>query len=105
MNKYIAEFTGTLILVLVGLGTAIFDGGSVGHLGISLAFGFTLLAMIYTVGPISGCHINPAVTLGALLAGRMEAKDAVPYFIAQVLGGICGFGFIALILEGVANIQ
>lgn len=105
MNKYIAEFVGTLVLVLVGLGTAIFDGGSVGHLGISLAFGLTLVAMIYTIGPISGCHINPAVTVGAVIAGRMHSKDVAPYIIAQILGAICGFGFIALILQGVTNIQ
>jgi aquaporin Z len=105
MNRYIAEFIGTLVLVLIGLGTAVFDGGSVGHLGISLAFGFALLAMIYAIGPISGCHINPAVTVGAWLAGRMKAGDVVPYFIAQILGAICGFGFIALILNGVSSIQ
>jgi aquaporin Z len=105
MNRYIAEFIGTLVLVLIGLGTAVFDGESVGHLGISLAFGFALLAMIYAIGPISGCHINPAVTVGAWLAGRMKAGDVVPYFIAQILGAICGFGFIALILNGVSSIQ
>lgn len=105
MNRYVAEFIGTLVLVLIGLGTAVFDGGSVGHLGISLAFGFALLAMIYAIGPISGCHINPAVTVGAWLAGRMKPADVVPYFIAQILGAICGFGFIALILNGVSSIQ
>lgn len=105
MNKYIAEFIGTLVLVMVGLGTAIFDGGNVGHLGISLAFGLTLLAMIYAIGPVSGCHINPAVTVGAWLAGRMKGGDVVPYFIAQILGGISGFGFLALILTGVNDIQ
>ena len=105
MNKYIAEFVGTLVLVLIGLGTAVFDGGNVGHLGISLAFGFALLAMVYTIGPVSGCHINPAVTVGAWLAGRMKASDVVPYFVAQILGAICGFGFLALILDGATNIQ
>jgi len=108
MSKYLAEFVGTLVLVLIGLGTAIFDGGGnggVGHLGISLAFGLTLLAMIYTIGPISGCHINPAVTIGALVAGRMKAGDAVPYWIAQILGGICGFGFLAWMIDSVSGIQ
>ena len=100
MNKYIAEFFGTLVLVFVGLGTAIFSGKDVGHLGISLAFGFTLLAMVYTIGPISGCHINPAVTAGCALAGRMKGSDVIPYWIAQILGGICGFGFLALIMHG-----
>jgi aquaporin Z len=100
MNKYLAEFIGTLLLVFVGLGSAIFDGKSVGALGISLAFGLTLLALAYAIGPISGCHINPAVTLGAAIAGRMKGSDVVPYWIAQVLGGISGFGFLALIMIG-----
>ena len=100
MNKYIAEFVGTLLLVFIGLGSAIFDGKSIGALGISLAFGFTLTALCYAIGPISGCHINPAVTFGALLAGRMKGSDAVPYWIAQVLGGISGFGFLAWIMLG-----
>jgi aquaporin Z len=103
MNKYIAEFIGTLLLVFAGLGTAIFDGKSVGALGISLAFGFTLLALVYAIGPISGCHVNPAVTLGAALAGRMKNSDVVPYWIAQVLGGISGFGFLAVIMLGAAT--
>ncbi len=100
MNKYVAEFIGTLLLVFVGLGTAIFDGKSVGALGISLAFGFALLALAYAIGPISGCHINPAVTLGAAVAGRMKGSDVIPYWIAQFLGGICGFGFLATIIIG-----
>jgi aquaporin Z len=100
MNKYLAEFIGTLLLVFIGLGSAIFDGKGIGALGISLAFGLTLLALAYAIGPISGCHINPAVTLGAVLAGRMRGSDVVPYWIAQVLGGISGFGFLAWIMTG-----
>lgn len=100
MNKYIAEFFGTLLLVFVGVGSAIFDGKDIGHLGISLAFGFTLLALVYAIGPISGCHINPAVTVGVALAGRMKGSDVIPYWIAQALGGISGFGFLALIMIG-----
>ncbi len=103
MNRYIAEFIGTLLLVFVGLGTAIFAGKHVDWLGISLAFGFTLLALAYAIGPISGCHINPAVTLGAALAGRMNRSDVIPYWIAQVLGGISGFGFLALIMIGAST--
>jgi aquaporin Z len=98
MNKYLAEFIGTLLLVFVGLGAAIFDGKSIGALGIGLAFGLTLLALVYVIGPISGCHINPAVTIGAALAGRMKGSDVIPYWIAQFLGGTCGFGFLALIM-------
>lgn len=103
MNKYLAEFVGTLLLVFVGLGSAIFDGKNIGALGISLAFGLTLLALAYAIGPISGCHINPAVTLGAALAGRMKSSDVVPYWIAQFLGGVSGFGFLALIMLGAAT--
>ncbi len=100
MNRYLAEFIGTLLLVFVGVGTAVFAGKSVGALGISIAFGLVLLALVYAIGPISGCHINPAVTLGAALAGRMRGSDVVPYWIAQFIGGMCGFGFLALILMG-----
>jgi aquaporin Z len=103
MNKYLAEYVGTLVLVFVGLGSAIFDGKSIGALGISLAFGLTLLALAYAIGPISGCHINPAVTLGAALAGRMKNSDVIPYWIAQCLGGISGFGFLALIMMGAST--
>jgi aquaporin Z len=100
MNKYLAEFFGTLVLVFAGVGTAIFDGKGSGAVGISLAFGLVLLALVYTIGPISGCHVNPAVTLGAALAGRMKGSDVVPYWIAQLVGGICGFGCLAVILMG-----
>jgi aquaporin Z len=100
MNKYLAEFFGTLVLVFIGVGTAVFDGKGSGAVGISLAFGLVLLALVYAIGPISGAHVNPAVTLGAALAGRMKGGDVVPYWIAQVLGGICGFGCLAVILMG-----
>jgi aquaporin Z len=100
MNKYLAEFVGTLLLVLCGVGSAIFDGKSIGALGISLTFGLVLVALVYAIGPISGCHVNPAVTLGAAIAGRMKGSDVVPYWIAQLLGGISGFGFLALIMIG-----
>jgi aquaporin Z len=98
MNKYIAEFVGTFVLLFGGLGTAVFDGKDVGHAGISLAFGLSLLAMVYAIGPISGCHINPAVTIGLALAGRCKWSDVPGYIIGQILGGFCGFGTIVLIL-------
>ena len=100
MNRYLAEFIGTLLLIFCGVGSAIFDGKSIGALGISLTFGLVLVALVYAIGPISGCHINPAVTLGAAIAGRMKGSDVVPYWIAQLLGGISGFGFLALIMIG-----
>ena len=103
MNKYLAEFIGTLLLVLCGVGSAIFDGKSIGALGISLTFGLVLVALIYAIGPISGCHLNPAVTLGAVIAGRMKGSDVVPYWVVQVVGGICGFGLLALIMKGAST--
>jgi aquaporin Z len=99
MNKLIAEFIGTLTLVLFGCGAAVLGGEHVGQLGIALAFGFAIVAMAYGIGPISGCHVNPAVSLGAFIAGRMNAKDMVSYWIAQVLGAIAG-AFILMIIAG-----
>ena len=105
MNKYIAEFIGTFFLILVGVGTAMYDGVDEHHLGISLAFGFTLLVMAYALGPVSGCHINPAVTIGVATAGRLPWSQSIGYVIAQVLGASSGFGTLvtALILSGKYN--
>jgi aquaporin Z len=109
MKKYIAEFIGTFTLVFFGCGSAVLANkvvvggntlGGVGLLGISFAFGFALIAMAYGIGPISGCHINPAVSLGAYTAGRMTGKDLGNYIIAQILGGIVGAGVLALIVTG-----
>ena len=99
MNKLIAEFIGTLTLVLFGCGAAVLGGEHVGQLGIALAFGFAIVAMAYGIGPVSGCHVNPAVSLGAFIAGRMEAKDMVSYWVAQVLGAIAG-ALILMIIAG-----
>jgi aquaporin Z len=102
----IAEAVGTAVLVIGGPGTAIFatggfnEGLSVGILGVSLAFGLSLLTMAYLIGRISGCHINPAVTIGMVMAKKLEPVKAVPYFVAQFVGGIVGAGIIALILSG-----
>jgi aquaporin Z len=98
MNRYLAEFAGTWVLIVAGLGTAMYDGKSEGHLGISLAFGFALVALVYAIGPISGCHINPAVTVGLAVAGRFKWADVPWYVIAQLLGGVCGFGTLVLVL-------
>jgi aquaporin Z len=98
MNRYLAEFAGTWVLIVGGLGTAMFDGKGEGHLGISLAFGFTLLGLVYVLGPISGCHINPAVTVGLAVANRFKWSEVPWYVIAQLLGGVCGFGTLVLVL-------
>ncbi|MEI6898555.1 MAG: aquaporin Z [Bacteroidota bacterium] len=106
MKKYAAEFIGTMSLVLFGCGSAVIAGISgtgpsgIGLLGISIAFGFAVVAMAYAIGGISGCHINPAVTIGVLAAGKMELKDAIGYIIAQCLGAIVGAGVLYLIVSG-----
>ncbi|WP_323382562.1 aquaporin Z [Myxococcus dinghuensis] len=100
MKKYAAEFVGTFVLVLGGVGAAVLAGDRIGFLGISLAFGLSLLAMVYVIGPISGCHVNPAVTLGLLLTGKMESKHAPGYMLAQCLGAIVGAGVVLLIAKG-----
>lgn len=100
MKKYLAEFIGTFTLVLFGCGTAVVAGGNVGVLGIAIAFGFALIAMAYGIGPISGCHINPAVSLGVFCAGRMSAREMGGYMVAQFLGGIVGAGVLFGIMKG-----
>lgn len=97
MQKFVAEFIGTLTLVLFGCGAAVLGGEHVGQLGIALAFGFAIVAMAYGIGAISGCHVNPAVSLGAFIAGRLSARDMVVYWIAQFLGALVGAGILAAI--------
>jgi aquaporin Z len=105
VRKLVAEFLGTALLVIFAVGVATLSfgfkvtGGSVsaGVVATALAFGLTVLALAYTIGPISGCHVNPAVTMGFLASGRMELEEAVGYWVAQFLGGIAG----ALVLWGV----
>jgi aquaporin Z len=101
MKKFLAEFIGTFTLVLFGCGTAVVAGGSVGVLGIAFAFGFALIAAAYGIGPISGCHINPAVSLGVFTAGRMSGKDLVVYLVAQIAGGIVAAALLACIATGI----
>jgi aquaporin Z len=104
MKKYGAEFIGTFWLVLGGCGSAViaaaFPNVGIGLLGVSLAFGLTLLTMAYAIGHISGCHINPAVSLGLWAGGRFPAKDLLPYIVAQVLGGIVAGGVLYAIASG-----
>ncbi len=103
MKKSIAEFIGTFTLVLFGCGAAVIAGDNIGYTGISFAFGLALIAMAYGIGPISGCHINPAVSLGAFIAGRISMSDLISYVIAQVLGGIAGAGILYCIASGKAG--
>jgi aquaporin Z len=102
MNKYLAELVGTFVLVFGGLGSAVLAGDKIGYLGISFAFGLSLLAMVYTIGPISGCHINPAVTLGVLLSKKIGAGAAAVYMIAQVIGAACAAALLVMTVEGTA---
>lgn len=100
MKKYSAELIGTMVLVLMGCGAAVIAGKFIGFAGIAFAFGLAVLVMIYTIGGISGCHINPAVTLGMLVANKIKAKDAIFYIIAQCIGGIIGAAILWAIASG-----
>ncbi|QBY02208.1 aquaporin Z [Rhodophyticola sp. CCM32] len=104
MKKPIAEFIGTFTLVFLGCGAAVIAGADgmtgVGLTGISLAFGLALIGMAYGIGPVSGCHINPAVTLGAVVAGRMPPGEAPAYILAQIAGGVVGAFTLMLIATG-----
>ncbi|MCI3133912.1 aquaporin [Phenylobacterium aquaticum] len=97
MSKYIAEFVGTLSLVLFGCGAAVLGGDHVGQLGIALAFGLAIVAMAYGIGPISGCHVNPAVSLAVFIAGRMSLRDMAGYWVAQFSGALAGAALLAAI--------
>ncbi len=110
MKKYLAEFIGTLCLVLFGCGAAVISGGNVeggpvglGLLGISLAFGLAVVAMAYTIGGISGCHINPAITVAMLVAGKITSKDAIGYIVAQFAGALAGAAILGVIANGHPN--
>jgi aquaporin Z len=107
MKKYGAEFFGTFWLVLGGCGSAVlaaaFPEIGIGLLGVSLAFGLTVLTMAFAIGHISGCHLNPAVSIGLWAGGRFPAKELLPYIVAQVLGGIAAGGILYLIATGKAG--
>lgn len=100
MKKYIAELFGTFVLVFVGCGTVVFSAPYVGPIGIALAFGLALMAMVYAIGPVSGAHVNPAVTLGVLAAGRMGLKDAIGYIIFQFIGATLGAAVLYYMIKG-----
>ena len=104
MKKLVAEFIGTLWLVLGGCGSAVLAAAypelGIGFVGVSIAFGLTVVTMAYAIGHISGCHLNPAVTTGLWMGGRFDSKDVFPYIVAQVLGAICGAAILYVIATG-----
>lgn len=107
VRKYVAEFIGTAWLVLGGCGAAVlaaaFPGLGIGFLGVALAFGLTVVTMVYAIGHISGGHLNPAVTVGLWAGGRFPARDVPGYIVAQVLGGVLGAAILYLIASGRAD--
>lgn len=102
MKRYIAELLGTMVLVLFGCGSAAVAGPILGNLGIAMAFGLSIVAMAYVIGDISGCHINPAVSIGMWIDGRMEAKDLIMYIVFQCIGAIIGIAILAAIINSSA---
>lgn len=102
MKRYIAELIGTMVLVLFGCGSAAIAGSVLGNLGIAMAFGLSIVAMAYVIGDISGCHINPAVSIGMWIDGRMEAKDLIMYIVFQCIGAIIGIALLAAIINSSA---
>jgi aquaporin Z len=103
MKKYLAEMVGTFVLVFGGCGSAVLAGQQIGFLGVSIAFGLTLLTMAYAIGHISGCHINPAVTVGLLVSKKMDARDVAGYIVGQIIGGILAAALLLAIAKGVAG--
>jgi len=103
MKKYLAELIGTFVLVLIGCGSAVIAGKAIGFAGISFAFGLAVLAMVYAIGSISGCHINPAISVAMLVAGKMKWKDTLLYVVFQCIGAIIAAGILLLIAQGLAG--
>jgi aquaporin Z len=99
-KKYVAEFFGTMVLVLLGCGSVVLAGSAIGFVGISFAFGLAVVAMVYTIGGISGCHINPAISLAMLASGKLGVKDAFGYIVSQCIGAITGAGILFMIALG-----
>ena len=99
MKRYISELIGTMVLVLFGCGSAAIAGAVLGNLGIAMAFGLSIVAMAYVIGDISGCHINPAVSIGMWIDGRMELKDLIMYIIFQCIGAIIGTAILAVLIN------
>ena len=99
MKRYISELIGTMVLVLFGCGSAAIAGSVLGNLGIAMAFGLSIVAMAYVIGDISGCHINPAVSIGMWIDGRMEAKELIMYIVFQCIGAIIGTALLATLIN------
>ena len=104
MKRYISELLGTMVLVLFGCGSAAIAGTVLGNLGIALAFGLSIVAMAYVIGDISGCHINPAVSIGMWIDGRMETKDLILYIVFQCIGAIIGIAILAVIINSAPDL-
>jgi aquaporin Z len=102
-QKCLAEFFGTFVLVLMGCGSAVLAGSHVGFLGISFAFGLSVVGMAYAIGHVSGCHINPAITISMWVTRKLPAKDTLGYVVAQIAGGIAGAAVLYLIASGKAD--
>lgn len=109
MKKLLAEFIGTLWLVLGGCGSAVLAAAypelGIGFVGVAFAFGLTVVTMAYSIGHISGCHLNPTVSIGLWVGGRFDKKELLPYIIAQVLGGIAGAGILYVIASGKSGFE
>jgi aquaporin Z len=103
MKKYLAELIGTFVLVFGGVGSAVLAGSHIGYAGVAFAFGLSLLAMVYTIGPISGCHINPAVTFGVLLAKKIGSRDAAAYVVFQIIGAVLASAVLLVVAKGTGS--
>jgi aquaporin Z len=99
-KKYLAELLGTFVLVFIGTGSAVVAGKEIGFLGIALAFGISVLVMVYAIGPISGCHINPAITIAMLVNGKIGSKDAAVYIVVQCIGAIIASLILLAVMSG-----
>ncbi len=102
-NKYLAELLGTFVLVFMGCGSAVIAGEKVGFLGIAFAFGLSVLVMVYAIGPISGCHINPAITIAMLVNGKISSRDAGIYIICQCIGAIIAAALLLAVMSGLPS--
>ena len=104
MKRYVSELIGTMVLVLFGCGSAAIAGSMLGTVGIALAFGLSIVAMAYVIGDISGCHINPAVSIGMWIDGRLETKDLLMYIVFQCIGAIIGIALLAVIINSAPSL-